>query len=149
MKVKPWIILLFSITFSLEVKSQNVLFINKAPIDSSKCYSITRFEDYSETFKHGEFYIDSLTFKGNCLNFYIWYRGGCGRTEVGLVWLGAIADSNPAHTSVRLMFQNNDTCKEFIERKVSFDFPYVSRIGKIYIHAGDAGQGKSVLLGKK
>lgn len=59
--------------------------------------------------------------KGKCLEIEVEYSGGCGDTEWTLVWTGNLIKSLPPKANIYLHFKDNDSCRELIRKKISFD----------------------------
>ena len=59
--------------------------------------------------------------KGKCLEIEVEYSGGCGETEWTLIWTGVLMKSLPPKANIYLHLKSNDSCRELIRKKISFD----------------------------
>ncbi len=77
---------------------------------------------------------DPLTIKdikldGDCLDITYSYGGGCADVQFNLVCDGAIMESMPLQTNVRVNFRDKDNCKALITTTESIDLTPLKKLG--------------------
>lgn len=88
--------------------------------DEVVCKSIVK--DTSGTYAASdEFLLVGATLNGKCLEIEVEYSGGCGGDEWTLAWTGMLMKSLPPKASIHLHLKDNDSCREVVRKKVSFD----------------------------
>ncbi len=64
---------------------------------------------------------DNVEIVKNCLKITVFYSGGCGNVEFNLVASEMIMESYPPQMNIRLSLKDEDHCKAYIMKEISFD----------------------------
>ena len=68
-----------------------------------------------------EFYFQSATIDGNCLQLTVRYGGGCEDVIFQLFDASSILKSLPIQRNIRLSLEDNDFCEALVTQELSYD----------------------------